>query len=72
MKFLSEFGFGKVIGIDGSISAVKEAKILKRNKNCKIMNGDFNNIQLKNSVSVCIDRSITHNNKKILRQYLVR
>ena len=45
MKFLSEFGFGKVIGIDGSISAVKEAKnFLKRNKNCKIMNGDFNNI----------------------------
>ena len=25
-KFLSEYGFGKVIGIDGSISAVKEAK----------------------------------------------
>ena len=73
MKFLSEFGFGKVIGIDGSISAVKEAKnFLKRNKNCKIMNGDFNNIQLKkNSVSVCIDRgSITHNNKKNIKAIL--
>ncbi len=69
-KFLSDYGFGKVIGIEGSYSAVKIAKkYLRENKNCKIIKSDFNNIALKrNTVSVCIDRgSITHNNKKNIR-----
>ena len=66
-KFLSEYGFRKVIGIDGSKLAIKIAKnFLKKNRNCKLFVSDFKKINfIKESISVCIDRgSITHNSKK--------
>ena len=66
-KFLCEYGFRKVIGIDGSKSAIKFAKnFLKKNKNCQLFVKDFNKINFtERSISVCIDRgSITHNSKK--------
>ena len=69
-KFLSEYGFGKVIGIDGSKAAIDIAKIfLKKNKNCKLFVSDFKKINIKkNTVNLCIDRgSITHNNKKDIK-----
>jgi ubiquinone/menaquinone biosynthesis C-methylase UbiE len=66
-KFLCEYGFRKVIGIDGSRSAIKFAKrFLKKNKNCELFVGDFNNLNfIDRSIGACIDRgSITHNSKK--------
>jgi ubiquinone/menaquinone biosynthesis C-methylase UbiE len=64
LKFLCEFGFKKVVGVDGSAVAVKLAKkFLKKNKNCKILMGDFKKLIFKNkSIDLCIDRgSVTHN-----------
>ena len=64
LKFLSEFGFKKVIGVEGSKVAVDLAKnFLKKNNNCKIIHDDFKKLSISNnSIDLCIDRgSITHN-----------
>jgi len=65
LKFLGDFGFKSIIGIDGSVSAIKLAKKFLKSRNYKLLNSDFNNIPFKkNSFDLCIDRgSITHNNK---------
>ena len=72
LKFLCEFGFNKIYGIEGSKVAVKIAKkFLKKNKNCKIILGDFKKLKiLNNSIDLCIDRgSITHNDINSIRNH---
>ncbi len=64
LKFLADFGFGEIIGIEGSKQANKHAKkFLIKNKNIKLLNLDFVKLPLKdNKYLLCIDRgSITHN-----------
>ena len=66
LKFLVNYGFKKVIGIDGSKSAINEAKkTLKKNK-CELICADFNNYNFgKKKYDLIIDRgSVTHNLKE--------
>lgn len=66
LKFLKEFGFRKVFGIDGSKTAVAIAKKFTYKSNIKINTCDFIKIPFKNNFfKFCLDRgSITHNKKE--------
>ena len=73
LKFLKEFGFHKIIGIEGSKSAnILAKKFLKNNKSYKLISADFINIPFKdNYFDLCLDRgSITHNDIKSIKQTL--
>tara|TARA_B100000674_G_C37686140_1_gene843760 strand:+ start:179 stop:847 length:669 start_codon:yes stop_codon:yes gene_type:complete len=64
LSFLSEFGFEKIIGVEGSLVATKLARnFLKKKKNVSLKNFDFINLPMKdNKFILCLDRgSITHN-----------
>ena len=62
-KFLLDYGFGNVIGIDGSKSAIKIARDKYKSKKCKFLIKNFNNFKIKkNYFNLVLDRgSITHN-----------
>ena len=72
LKFLINYGFGKVIGIDGSKSAIKEAKIALNSNRCKLICADFNKYDFgKKKYDLIIDRgSLTHNTKKNINKIL--
>lgn len=63
LKFLLDFGFNEVVGIDGSSSAIKIAKEFLKNNKANLFVQDFKNISSEDSYfDLCIDRgSITHN-----------
>jgi cyclopropane fatty-acyl-phospholipid synthase-like methyltransferase len=66
LKFLINFGFKKVTGIDGSNSAIKEVKKTIKTNKCELICADFNDYYLgNNKFELIIDRgSITHNTKE--------
>ena len=73
LKFLCEFGFNEVIGIDGSVEAINIAKkFMKKHNQCKLHVDDFNKINIKsNYTDLCIDRgAITHNSKADIKNIL--
>tara|TARA_A100001011_G_scaffold395611_1_gene491131 strand:- start:4657 stop:5328 length:672 start_codon:yes stop_codon:yes gene_type:complete len=64
LGFLSEFGFGQVVGIEGSEEATDLAKnFLKQKNNIKFETYDFVSLPIENNSFIfCLDRgSITHN-----------
>ena len=69
-KFLINFGFKKVIGVDGSKAALRIAKKRIRSKNCKFLKTNFNTMKFKkNYFSLILDRgSLTHNNKDQIKK----
>ena len=72
LKFLINYGFNKVIGIDGSKSAIEEAKKIVKSKKCKLICADFNKYDLgNNKYDLIIDRgSVTHNTKQSINKIL--
>ena len=73
LKFLSEFGFGKVEGVEGSIKAVQYASdFLKKIEGIQIFNLDFINLPMEDEKYIfCLDRgSITHNSIPDIEQTL--
>ena len=69
LKFLIDFGFEKVTGVDGSRSAILIAKKFVNSKKCKFYISDFKNFEFKkNKYDLIIDRgSLTHNKKKFVK-----
>ena len=65
LEFLSSHNYSKIIGVDGSKSAINYAKKkLEKNKKIKLIQADFSQTSFKN-VDLFLDRgSITHNKKK--------
>jgi len=65
LEFLSNYGYSKTIGIDGSLSAIKYGKKkIKKNKKIHLINADFTNTFFE-KVDLFLDRgSITCNEKK--------
>ena len=72
LKFLINYGFGKVIGIDGSKSAIKEAKKTLNLNKCKLICADFNKYDFgEKKYDLIIDRgSLTHNTKENINKIL--
>jgi len=68
-KFLIDFGFKKVTGIDGSESAILIAKNFIKSNKCKFYCCDFKNFKfMKNKFDLIIDRgSLTHNKKNFVK-----
>tara|TARA_Y100000768_G_C23980307_1_gene685377 strand:+ start:602 stop:1252 length:651 start_codon:yes stop_codon:yes gene_type:complete len=68
-KFLIDFGFKKVTGIDGSKSAILIAKKFVKSKSCKFYCCDFKDFKfIKNKYDLIIDRgSLTHNKKNFIK-----
>lgn len=69
LEFLSGHGYSKIIGVDGSKSAIGYTKKkLKKNKKIILIQADFSKTLFKN-VDLFLDRgSITHNRKKNIRK----
>jgi ubiquinone/menaquinone biosynthesis C-methylase UbiE len=69
-KFLIDFGFKKVIGVDGSKAALLVAKKRIRSKKCQFLKTNFNNMKFKkNYFNLILDRgSLTHNNKDQIKK----
>ena len=69
LEFLSSHGYSKIIGVDGSKSAINYAKKkLENNKKIKLIQADFSQTSFKN-VDLFLDRgSITHNKKKVIKK----
>lgn len=67
-KFLIEYGFNHVIGVDGSKSAITIAKKFVKSKKCKFYCYDFSNFKfIENKFDLIIDRgSLTHNKKNFI------
>lgn len=64
LEFLSDQGYSKIIGVEGSKSAVQYAKKKIKKKNIEIIQSDFKEIFFEN-VDLFLDRgSLTHNKKK--------
>tara|TARA_Y100000992_G_C21232771_1_gene476334 strand:- start:68 stop:709 length:642 start_codon:yes stop_codon:yes gene_type:complete len=69
LEFLSSHGYSKIIGVDGSKSAINYAKKkYKKNKKIKLIQADFSQTSFEN-VDLFLDRgSITHNKKIIIKK----
>ena len=69
LEFLSSHNYSKIIGVDGSKSAINYAKKkLEKNKKIKLIQADFSQTSFKN-VDLFLDRgSITHNKKKVIKK----
>ena len=69
LEFLSSHNYSKIIGVDGSKSAINYAKKkLENNKKIKLIQADFSQTSFKN-VDLFLDRgSITHNKKKVIKK----
>lgn len=69
LEFLSGHGYSKIIGVDGSKSAIGYTKKkLKKNKKIILIKADFTKTLFKN-VDLFLDRgSITHNKKQNIRK----
>lgn len=69
LEFLSGHGYSKIIGVDGSKSAIQYAKKkLKKNKKIILMQADFSKTFFEN-VDLFLDRgSVTHNKKKVIKK----
>jgi SAM-dependent methyltransferase len=72
LEFLSDQNYSKIIGIDGSKSAIKYAREkLKNNNKIELMHADFNEIFFEN-VDLFLDRgSITHNKKEDIKKIFI-
>ena len=69
LEFLSSYGYSKIIGVDGSKSAINYAKKkYKKNKKINLIQADFSQTSFEN-VDLFLDRgSITHNKKIIIKK----
>ena len=69
LEFLSDQGYSKIIGVDGSKSALQYAKKkLKKNNKIQLMQADFTKIFFVN-IDLFLDRgSITHNKKEDIKK----
>ena len=69
LEFLSSHGYSKIIGVDGSKSAINYAKKkYKKNKKINLIQADFSQTSFEN-VDLFLDRgSITHNKKIIIKK----
>lgn len=74
LKFFNDLNFNKIVGIEGSETAIKLARKIINNKFVKLINKDFTKINLGNNIyDLIVDRgSITHNPKKNLSLLLNR
>ncbi|MAJ52088.1 MAG: hypothetical protein CMB82_10835 [Flammeovirgaceae bacterium] len=69
LEFLSSYGYSKIIGVDGSKSAIQYSKKkLKKNKKIILIQADFSHTFFEN-VDLFLDRgSVTHNSKKNIKK----
>jgi SAM-dependent methyltransferase len=72
LEFLSNQGYSKIIGVDGSKSALQYAKKkLKKNNKIQLMHADFTKIFFVN-IDLFLDRgSITHNKKEDIKKIFI-
>ena len=73
-KFLLDFGFKKVVGVDGSCSALKIARARIHNKKCQFIKSNFNTMKFnKNYYDLILDRgSLTHNSKIQIKKTIAK
>ena len=66
---MSSYGYSKIIGVDGSKSAIQYSKKkLKKNKKIILIQANFSNTFFKN-VDLFLDiGSVTHNSKKNIKK----
>ena len=69
LEFLSGYGYSKIIGVDGSKSAIEYSKKkFKKNKKIILIQADFSNTFFEN-VDLFLDRgSVTNNSKKNIKK----
>ena len=70
LEFLSDQGYSRIIGVDGSKSAIQHAKKKIKKKNIELIQSDFTEIFFEN-VDLFLDRvSLTHNKKEDIKKIL--